>query len=159
VVGDEFRINVHLLDVATARLAGSAKAIARSDRLVGPLDQMVRELLEKLKVKLPPLTVDQIDQSPAAGLHFMRGLGFYFAKMPDDAIAQFMKVLAIDPSHARARFWNGMAYFEQGEYEHARLEFERFVKQHGQDPLAARAKDLLGQCETRHKTPQQGGTP
>ena len=30
----------------------------------------------------------------------MRGLRLYFAKMPDEAIVEFMKALAIDPFHA-----------------------------------------------------------
>ncbi len=37
-VGDEFQINAHLLDVATARIVRSAKATAHGDRLVEPID-------------------------------------------------------------------------------------------------------------------------
>ena len=158
-VGDEFQVSAHLLDVSTARVARSAKATARSDRLMGPIDKLVQELVAELKVKFPELTAEQIDKSPEANLHFMRGLGYYYAKMPDDAIVEFMKVLAIDPFHARARFWNGMAYFDQGEYDHAKLEFARFLKQFGRHALAARAKDLLVQCETRARKPRQGESP
>jgi TolB-like protein len=158
-VGDEFQVNAHLLDVSTARVARSAKATARSDRLTEPIDKLAQELVGELNLKLPELTPEQIDKSPEANLHFLRGLGYYFAKLPDDAIVEFMKVLAIDPFHARARFWNGMAYFDQGEYEHAKLEFARFLKQSGQHALAPRARDLLGQCEAPPRKPRQGESP
>ena len=124
-----------------------------------PLDKLARELAGDLNLKLPELTPQQIDKSPEANLHFMRGLGYYYAKMPDEAVVEFMKVLAIDPSHARARYWNGMAYFDQGEFDHAKLEFARFLKQFGGHALAPRAKDLLGQCEAQLRKPRQGGSP
>lgn len=158
-IGDEFQVNAHLLDVSTARVVRSAKATARSDRLMEPLDKLAQELVGELKLKLSDLTPDQIDKSPEANLHFMRGLGYYFAKLPDDAIVEFMKVLAIDPFHARARFWNGMAYFDLGEYDHAKLEFARFLKQFGQHQLAPRAKELLEQCEIQASKPHQGESP
>ncbi len=157
--GDEFQLSVSLLDVATARVARSAKVTANGDRLMESIDKLARELVGELKLKLPELTADQIDKSPEASLHFMRGLSLYFATLPDDAIVEFMKALAIDPFHAPARFWNGMSYFDQGEYDHARLEFSRFLKQFDRHPLAARAKDLLGQCEAHLSKPRKGVSP
>jgi TolB-like protein len=158
-IGDEFQVNAHLLDVSTSRIARSAKVTARSDRLMGPIDKVIQELVGELKLKLPELTDEQIDKSPEANLHFMRGLGYYFAKMPDDAVVEFMKVMAIDPFHARARFWNGMAYYDQSEYDHAKLEFARFLNKFGQNPLAPRAKELLEQCEIKSSRLRQGESP
>jgi TolB-like protein len=158
-VGDDFQINAHLLDVSTARVARSAKASARGDRLLDSLDQLVQELVGELKLKLPALTAEQIDKSPEANLHFMRGLGYHFGRLPDDALVEFMKVLAIDPLNARARFWSGMAYFDQREYDHAKLEFSRFLKQNGEHELAPRAKQLLAECESEARKPRQGGSP
>jgi TolB-like protein len=155
-VGDEFQINVHLMDVATARVVRSAKVTARSDRLVEPIDKLVRDLMGGLKLDIPELTPKQIDKSPAANLHFMRGLGYSFAKMPDEAIVEFMKVLAIEPFHARARFWNGMAYFDLGEYDHAKIEFARFLKQFGGHSLAPRAKEMLDRCDARLRKTRKG---
>jgi len=157
--GDTFQINAHLLEVSTARVVRSAQVTARSDRLMEPLDKLARALAGDLNLKLPELTPQQIDKSPEASLHFMRGLGYYYAKLPDEAIVEFMKVLAIDPSHARARFFNGMAYFDQGEYEHAKLEFARFLKQFGQHEYVARAKELLDKCEAELKKPRNGDSP
>jgi TolB-like protein len=158
-VGDEFQIDAHLLDVETARIARSARAKVRGDQLTESVDRLASELVGELKLKLPELTAKQIDGSPEANLHFMRGLGHYFAKSPDDAIVEFMKVLAIDPSHARARFWNGMAYVDLGEYNHAKLEFGRFLKEFGRHELTPRAKELLKQCETQSSKAGQGESP
>lgn len=157
-IGNTFQINAHLLEVSTARVVRSAQVAAHSDRLFEPLDKLARELAGDLNLKLPELTPQQIDKSPEANLHFMRGLGYYYAKMPDEAIVEFMKVLAIDPSHARARFWNGMSYFDQGEYVHAKLEFARFLKQFDKHTLAPRAKELLDKCEVQLQKPHRGGS-
>jgi TolB-like protein len=158
-IGETFQVNAHLLDVETARVVRSAQAAARGDQLLEPIDKLARELAGDLNLKLPELTPQQIDKSPEANLHFMRGLGYYYAKMPDDAVVEFMKVLAIDPSHARARFWNGMAYFDQAEYGHAKLEFDRFLKQSGEHELAARAKELAANCEAQLRKPHKGESP
>lgn len=159
-VGDnEFQLSAHLLEVSTARVARSAKVVARCDQLTEPIDKLAQELADELNLMLPELTADQIDKSPQANLYFMRGLGYYFAKLPDNALVEFMKALAIEPSHARARFWNGMSYFEQGEYEHAKLEFARFLKQFDWHPLASRAKDMLGRCDSQSSPPRQGESP
>ncbi len=156
-VGSEFQINAHLLEVSGRRVARSAKVVAGGDRLVDPVDQLAHELVEELNLELPELSEAQIDRSPEASLHFMRGLGYYFAQMPEHATGQFMKTLAIDPAHARARFHGGLTYFEAAEYEHAKIEFSQFVEQFAQHPLASRAAQLLDQCKAMPER-QPGGT-
>jgi TolB-like protein len=145
-VGDELQISAHLLEVATTRVARSAKAAGRADQLVEPMDKLARELVAGLNLRLPELTPAQIDKSPEASLHFMRGLGYSFAKMPDHAIAQFMKALAIDPNHARARFWNAKTYFDQAEYDHAKIELDRLLKQFPKHELAPQAQAMVAKC-------------
>lgn len=156
--GDSIQLAAHLLEVSTTRVARSAKVAARGDELVDHIDKLARGLVGQFNVKLPELTQEQIDQSPEASLHFMRGLGYYYAGMPEHATTQFLKTLAIDPDHAEARFYNGMSYFELAEeYGHAKIEFTRFLKDFGDHRLARRAKEMLQQCETRLGNPTEGG--
>lgn len=157
--GSELVINAHLIEVATTRVARSVKVQTSTDRLVQPVDKLARELADELNLKLPELTEDQIDKSPEANLHFMRGLGYHFAGMPEHAGTQFMKALAIDPEHARARFFNGMSYFDQQEFGHAKIEFARFVKRFGDHDLFPRAKRLLEQCRAEVPDSREGDTP
>jgi len=157
--GGELQINAHLLEVATQRIAASADATSAPDRLFEQVDLLAGKLAEGLDVKLPELTPQQIDRSPQCSLHFMRGLGYYYAEMYEHAGTEFLKALAIDPNYAPARFYNGMSYFDQAEYEHARIEFERFVKQFEDHPLAERAGQMLRQCEARLREPRKGDLP
>ena len=123
------------------------------------VDLLAGKLAEGLDVKLPELTPQQIDRSPECSLHFMRGLGYYYAEMYEYAATEFLKALAIDPNYAPARFYNGMSYFDQAEYEHARIEFDRFVKRFEDHPLAERAGRMLRQCEARLREPRKGDSP
>ena len=157
--GEELQISASLLEISTRRVARSAKVTARPDGLVEPVDRLARDLTAGLDLRLPELTAGQIDRSPEANLHFMRGLGYHYAKMPEQASAQFMKALAIDPRHARARFYGGMGYFDQAQYGHARIELTRFLKQFGRHLLAPRAKQALAQCEAHLREARQGGSP
>jgi len=155
---DTILLAAHVLEVSTTRVARSAKVTARADDLVGSVDKLARELVGQFNVKLPELTQEQIDQSPEASLHFMRGLGYYYAGMSEYATTQFFKTLAIAPDHAEARFYNGMNYFERAEeYGHAKVEFTRFLKDFSDHQLARRAKEHLQQCETRLGNPTEGG--
>ncbi|MHC4399801.1 MAG: FlgO family outer membrane protein [Planctomycetota bacterium] len=158
-VGDKLQITAHLLDVASRRVARSAKVTAEIDRLVQSTDELARELTDAVNWKLPELTQDQIDKSPEASLYFMRGLGYHRAGMPERAATQFMKTLAVDPGHARARFWSAMTFLDQDQHGHAKIEFARFLERFGQHPLAPRAKELLKQCEAQTTEPREGGPP
>jgi len=140
-------INAHLFEVETTRVALSAKAEGKVDDLFVPAAKLAAELANVLNVKLPEVKPSDIDKAPFANLHFMRGLGYYYGKMPDHAIAEFMKALALKRDHARARYWNARCYFDGGEYEHAKIELERFLKRFPKDPRAGDVEKLLAKCK------------
>ena len=148
-VDGELLITAHLVDVASTRVVKSHKVRTRPDRLDRAVARLSGDLMRGLDVELPELTDEQIDKSPEANQLFMRGLGLHFARMPDQAIVCFLKTMAIDPQHARARFWCGITYSEAGETEHARIEMTRFVKQFPQHPLAPRAKQWLAESDRK----------
>ena len=152
-VDGELLITAHLVDVASTRVVKSHKVRARPDRLDRVVARLSSDLMRGLEIELPELTDEQIDKSPEANLHFMRGLGLHFARLPDEAIVCFLKTLAIEPQHARARFWCGIAYSEADEPEHARIELTRFVKQFPQHVLATRAKQWLAKSHQEKNQP------
>ncbi|MDH3375513.1 MAG: outer membrane protein assembly factor BamD [Gammaproteobacteria bacterium] len=43
-------------------------------------------------------------------------------------MAEFMQVLDLNPARADARMRLGKSYYEDGEYNHAKIEFERFLE-------------------------------
>ena len=145
-VDGKLRINAHLFEVATARVARSEQGTGKVDELEAVVGDVARKLARNPELKLPKLRKDQVDKSPQANLHFMRGLGYYYSRMYDHAIVEFMRALNLKPDHARARYWNGRCYFDDKEYAHARIEFERFVRDFPKHPRAPQAKKSLGVC-------------
>lgn len=154
-VDGELLITEHLIDIASTRVMKSHTVRTRPDRLDRAVARLSGDLTRDLDLELPELTDEQIDKTPEANLLFMRGLGLHFARMPDQAIVCFLMTLAIDPQHARARFWCGIAYAEAGETEHARIELTRFLKQFPQHPLTPRAKQWLAESDRKGKRPQK----
>ena len=154
-LGDTFQVTAHLLDVSTARVVRSAQVAARSDRLMEPLDKLARQLAGDLNLKLPELNV-AADRQVARGqsaLHARPGL-----LLCQDARrgGRGIHEGTCHRSFARPRrFWNGMAYFDQGEFDHAKLEFARFLKQFDKHALAPRAKELMGKCEAQLRKPRR----
>lgn len=160
VSAEQFQLVAHLLDVSTARVAVSAKVLARAEDLTGPVDELAKRLASRFSGTLPALTQDQIDRSPEANLHFMRALGFYYAGMPEQATTQFMQTLAINPAHAEARFFIGLNYLEgTKEYGHARIEFSRFLAEFASHRLVDHAKRHLKTCEARIGDAATGAHP
>jgi tetratricopeptide (TPR) repeat protein len=52
------------------------------------------------------------------------GLPFYFSHQYDQAIAQFRKVIEMDPKlSSRVHYWLGLAYTQKGMYQEAVTEF------------------------------------
>jgi tetratricopeptide (TPR) repeat protein len=148
VFEEKLRINAHLFEVETTRVARSEEAEGKIEDLLKPVSELAGKLGKDLDLKLPELKESEIDKSPEANLCFMRGLGYYYGSMPDHAIAEFMKALALKPDHARARYWNGVCYFDDKEYEHAKIEFDRFLKEFPKHEFAPRVKEMLEVCTT-----------
>ena len=147
----KLRVNAHLFDVATTRLARSVKVDAATTDLMTLLSRLVAELGKDLHVELPELSEDALDKAPRVNLHFMRGLGHYYAKMYDRAIAELTRVLILDPGHVDARYWNGRAYQEGGEHAHAKVEFDWFLKQFPKHNLAPEVRTRGARCEAEIK--------
>ena len=154
VLDEKLRINAHLFEVETTRVARSEEAEGKVEELLKPVSELAQKLGEDLNLKLPELKESEIDKSPEANLCFMRGLGYYYGNMPDHAIAEFMKALAIKPDHVRARYWNGVCYFDDKEYEHAKIEFDRFLKEFPDHQFAPSVKEMIELCSTEIQKPE-----
>ncbi len=116
------------------------------EELLKPVSELAGRLARDLNLELPEIKESEIDRSPEANLYFMRGLGYYYGNMPDHAIAEFMKALALKPDHARARYWNSVCYFDDTEYEHAKIELDRFLKKFPKHEFAPKIEEMLEIC-------------
>lgn len=122
--GQDLLITMRASDLETGIVTAAAEArgpAGRPGQLVGKL---YRRLAGDLNRRLPDLTPDQIDETPLANLHFMKGLGFYYSARYSQALAEFM-LAAGDTS----RLWVANAYLAQQQYRHAYLELRRLSPQ------------------------------
>jgi TolB-like protein len=152
VVGKRLRINAHLFEVDSARLLRSESAKESIEKLLLVVHAVAAELAKDLNFELPEIKEEDIDKSPEANLHFMRGLGLYYTGRLDHAIAEFMKTAHYDSTHTKARLWTAKVYMQTKEYEHARIELNEIIGNSPKSEEASHARKLLQQCEEHLKT-------
>ena len=147
VLDGKLKINAHLIEVETSRVVKSSEASGALGELIETVQPLAADLMKGIGIELKPLSASEIDRSPEANLHFMRGLGYYYGNLRNHAIAEFMKTLALDPSQARARWWNAACYYDLKEWDHAAIEYERFLKDFPTAENAAEARERLKKCK------------
>ena len=151
VVNGKLKINAHLFDVESTRVVKSSESDGSLNELLETTQPLAADLMKGIGIELKPLDPSQVDKSPEANLHFMRGLGYTYGNLRNHAIAEFMKALALEPAHARSRWWLAACYYDQKEWDHAAIEYRRFRKDFEGDALAGEALKRLRQCEKEMK--------
>jgi tetratricopeptide (TPR) repeat protein len=85
----------------------------------------------------------EVDPEYAADHLFNRGAEQYDAGLYDEAIGLMNLVLKVRPDEPKAVFILGMASFNKGDTEAARINLERFIELAPDDPDVAIARELL----------------
>jgi len=134
---------LHTWNSADGRLIGSVTGSAPPGKLLELGLEVAGKLAKLLDVKLPAVDPAKLEKNPLAGLHYMRGLGFYHAGNYDRAVMEFFTTTGLDPMHDRAAFWRALCYVELKEYDHAIIELKDFLKFQHDSPLVPRAQELL----------------
>lgn len=136
-VGGKLRINVHVFDIETTRLLASFEREGKLKHVHQLASSIGEELALILRNGKPLAKPALIAAQPEVNLHYMKGLGAFYSGLYDHAIAEFMQVLDMDPSHANARYWLAKSYLDGGEKAHSRIEFKRFLEAFPSDKRAA----------------------
>lgn len=68
--------------------------------------------------------------SVPASQHLYQGVDLFDHSDYTAAFYEFQQALSIDPGYADARYWLARMYYYRQEYEHARLEYARFVHEY-----------------------------
>lgn len=142
-INGSFQANIHVYDIATTQLQYS---IAESDTIEN-VDTLASSMAQRIADKLlnhgGTSKSTRPDAQPMVNTHFMKGLGYHYNGLYDHAVAEFMQVIDLDTAHADARVWLGRSYAAGGEHDHARIEFERFLKDFPDHELEDSVREAL----------------
>ena len=94
---------------------------------VGALAAQIAEFFETKITQYPELL---IEEDPQRSLSMIYGLGHYHNQQYPRALAQFMDILEKNFDDEDARYWLGKTFLASGMGDHAKVEFEKFVKDH-----------------------------
>ena len=147
VENGRIRLNAHLIEVHSSRIARSATSVGEVDKLLELVEQLAGKLAEAPVRPLAGASPGKAEARPLARLYLARGLGRYHAGMHELACTEFMKSGLLDPDDDRPRFWLARSYRDGKDLPHAIVEFERFLKDFPDSRLAPRARKLLAECK------------
>jgi tetratricopeptide (TPR) repeat protein len=138
---------VRLVAVDGGRVLGSEEADAAPlDFTRAALDLSAR-VAAAAGVRLPAVRPEDVDDSPVGRLQLMRGVSFYYADNPDQAIVYCLRAVRLDPRLVEARLWIARAYLRLGEADHARAELKRLADDPAAAQYAGQVKELLAEGE------------
>ncbi|MCK5594697.1 DUF1266 domain-containing protein [bacterium] len=149
---EKLTVVAHILDVNTARIIVSKKVSGSQKDILSLSLQLASELAQSINIKLEIVSAEDYDETSMVSLHFMRGLGFYYAGNFDRAIMEFMSCGDIDPNHAASRYWIGRCYYNLEEFEHAGIELQQFLKDFPESTYIFDARELMDICLVNAKT-------
>ena len=101
------------------------------------------KLGDKAKIAEALLALAAIEPATARASLFKLATAAYDADDMVNAKQRFVKVLELDPNHARAHYFLGLLFMREGAKQEARRHLERFLELAPGDPDASTAKDAL----------------
>jgi TolB-like protein len=142
-------VSAQVIDLATERVLAADVVACSPAQLPEAALHLANSISRGIFRPLPKIDVAAIDRSPVAGLHFAKGLANYYGGNMDAAIMHFMQAVDMDPDYVETHYWSGMAYHRQQEWEHAVIEWERYLKRLPEAPNAGAVRALLARDRAR----------
>jgi TolB-like protein len=147
LVDGRLRVDSRAVEVETSVIRAAEQLSASPSALLQIGEQLGAGLLKKLQFQAARVAPLPPDPNPSASVHFLRGLGLYYSGQRDEAIAEFVRCLQLDPKHADARFWKARSYVAEKEWTHARIELRRFLADVPAHEQAIEVKKMLAVCD------------
>jgi len=126
--GHELLMSMRASDLETGIITATAEARGPTGQPGQLVSKLYRRLAGHLDRALPNLAPDQIDETPLANLHFMKGLGHYHSARYSHALAEFMLAAEDKQLADVSRLWLANTYLAQQQYAHAYLELSRLKR-------------------------------
>lgn len=141
--GEQLHLTTHVIAVDSQQIVGTAQTDAARDKLDEPILKLADEVARISGAPLPTYKAEDIDHSPEARLHLMRGIGLHYAGNPDQAIICCLRAAQLDPRMQEARLWIARSYLKAGEPQHARIELDYIIRSPVAPHFKAEAQKLL----------------
>lgn len=143
IVDSKIKINAHLYDIASSRLARSSEVEGDADKWLEAEQELARNLVKGLELKMTEVQEKAIEKKPKVNKYYIRGIGYYAVGNYDYAIMEFMNTLWGDEKYVDARYYIAMSYLALKENDHARIEFEKVIREFPESDFAREAKKQL----------------
>jgi len=143
LVDKKLLINVHSYDIETSKLLFSIELKGSLKRLGDLTQQMSDEIVDQLNTKINIQSTLPTEEYPQVRVHYINGLGYYYAQLYEGAIAEFMQAVSLKNDYPEARFWLGKSYYQNGIFDHAEIELKRFLKEFKTHSLSSKAQEML----------------
>lgn len=127
-INGTFKANIHVYDIESTELRYSLEQRGKIETVDELASSMADQIAEKLLSSSYAGRAKSFDAQPVVNLHFMKGLGYHYNGLFDHAVAEFMQALDMDPARADIRLLLGRSYSASGEHGHARIEYQRFLR-------------------------------
>lgn len=112
--------------LAILGLAGLADSLMAAEPVEHPLSRDVRERMEAtLKEDVQRLS-DEIAAKPSVELYSRRGDALFFLSRFDESLADYEKMVELDPEVGPSHWRRGIARFYAGKFEAAAKQFEEY---------------------------------
>jgi tetratricopeptide (TPR) repeat protein len=151
--GERLRATLQVWAVEGGRLIGSVEASASPNELLALTSNLADKLEKPLDASLIAPASDELADSPYAGLHYLRGLGYMHAGNYDRALLAFFRTTDLAPHHERAYLMRARCYRQLEEYNHAIIELKKFVEQFPESRRLPKVKKRLSALRREREGP------
>jgi outer membrane protein assembly factor BamB/TolB-like protein len=128
---DALRIQARVVDVETGTIRVPARVDGAYKDLFDLQIDLAKALVEQMKGSLGEADKRRLDAVPSRNVDALKayaeGVYFYRNDLAQDAISEFDRALALDPSYADAHFYKGMALAKLKRWDEAITAFKRTV--------------------------------
>jgi TolB-like protein len=146
--GTRLRIAVHVSEVASTRVLASAEIEVEPPDLARGLSELTAKLVRALSGSQGTVAPGELDPTPVASLHFLRGLGAHYSGEHHLALAEFLRAGAEPALADTAALWRARTYLALAEPAHAYLELAR-LERRGTHALDRRdLEERLARCRS-----------
>jgi len=140
----ELIVVAHVYDIASWQLVESVKESGELNNPLGLALGVAKQINRVLGVEFHPVISGKTEDDPVSSVHFLRGLGLFYAGNYDGAIAEFMQTNRLNPPHEDSAYFIAKSYESQGEDSHAKIACQRYLTTFQSGRYRTECQEMIG---------------